>query len=106
MVIACFVLPTPSAQYRPVAWVIGPLIVAQYSRFYCSFFLPAVPPSLGTGGDLSILATPTVAQDCVTLCALILGDLIPPRPPLAKVVALLRFFAFPSTHSRPAPPQR
>ena len=70
------------------------------------FFLPAVPPSLGTGGDLSILATPTVAQDCVTLCALILGDLIPPRPPLAKVVALLRFFAFPSTHSRPAPPQR
>ena len=37
----------------------------------CSFlFRPADPPPLGAGGDLSILANPTVAQDCVTPCFL------------------------------------
>ena len=68
-------------------------------------FRPADPSPIGAGGVLGILATPTVAQDCVTLFS-------PFRwynfasPPLAAFVALRQFFAFPSTRFRPASPFR
>ena len=72
--------------------------------FSCYFlFRLAVPPPLGAGGDLGILATLTVAQDCLTSCSLFRCYNFA-SPALAKVVALLRFSAYPSTNSCPAPP--
>ena len=59
----------------------------------CYFlFRAADPRPLGAGGDLGILATPTVAQGCVTSCFLFFGGLISPRPPSLR---LWRYFGFP-----------
>ena len=57
----------------------------------CYFlFRAADPRPLGAGGDLGILATPTVTQDCDFLLSLFRWYDIT-SPLLAKVVALLRF---------------
>ena len=53
------------------------------------FFRPADPPPPGARGDLGILVTSPVAQDCVPSCFLFSNFV---------------FLTFPSTHSRPAPP--
>ena len=65
---AYFALPIPRVHCRAVVWVIGPLNCGTgLSVVRVIFFsvLP-IPPSLGAGGDLGILTTPTVPQDCVT----------------------------------------
>ena len=57
--------------------------------FSCSLLFPrsADPPPLGAGGDLGILATPTVTKDCVTpFFSLFFGGINS------------------TTYSRPAPP--
>ena len=62
---------------------IGPLNCGTRLLFFrrsLQFVLP-IPPLLGDGGGLGILATPTVAQDCVTSCFLDFGGTILPRPP-------------------------
>ena len=66
-------------------------------------FRPADPPMLGAGGELGILATSTVAQDCVTSCVPFFRWYNFASPVMAKIVALLRVFEFPSTYSRHAP---
>ena len=72
--------------------------------FSCSFlFRSTDPSSLGARGNLGILATPTGTAPCDFLCSLLSVTIIFASHPLAKVVALLCFFAFPSTHSRPVP---
>ena len=59
--------------------------------FSCRFLSrPADPTPLGTGGDLGILATPTV---CGFLCSLFSGDLTSPRTPTPR---LWRCFVFSS----------
>ena len=101
-----FVLPTPprSVPGCGLGNRATHSIVAQDCWFLMFFpFSSCRSPLLGAGGDLDILATPTVAQDYVISCFLFFGGII---DLLAKVVALLRFLAFPSTHSRPGPPFR
>ena len=95
MALTYVVLPTPPGQGRAVVWVIEPLICGTGQSFFCIFFLfrPAVSPPIGAGGDLSILATPTVAQDCVTSCfPFFFGDIISPCSPSLR---LWRYFGFP-----------
>ena len=88
---AYFVLPTSPAQYRAVVW--GNRVIQLWDRtvsFTCvRFFRPADPPPPGARGDLGILVTSPVAQDCVPSCFLFSNFV---------------FLTFPSTHSRPAPP--
>ena len=70
----------------------------------CSFFSrPADPSPLGAGSDLGYFGY----SDCGAglyefLCSLFLARKFRPAP-LARVVPLLRVFALPLTHSRPAP---
>ena len=47
-------------------WAIGLLNCGTSLSGFRAFLLfrPADPPRLGAGGDLGILATPAVAQDC------------------------------------------
>ena len=64
---ACFLLPTPPAQFRAMVWVIEPLYWG--TEFYVFrvrfFFVLPTPPPIGVGGALGDFATPTVAQDYV-----------------------------------------
>ena len=48
------------------------LDLGAYVSAFPHLVLP-IPPPLGAGGDLGILATPTVAQGCVTPCFLFGG---------------------------------
>ena len=90
-----------------LVWVIGQLNCGTgLARFRIIFFLrPAdPPPPLGAGGDLGTLATPTVAQDCMTYCFLF--SVVKFRlAPLAKVVALPYFgFLLFRRHTLAPPP--
>ena len=107
VVLAYFVLPTPPRSVPGCGLVnrANQLWHRTVVFSFCFLFRPADPPPLGAGGDLGILATPAVAQDCVTSCFLF-SVVKFGLAPVAKVVALPRFSAFPSTHSRPAPPFR
>ena len=69
---ACFVLPPSPAQCQAVVWVIGPLncgtgLSVTGLSFFCVRFFFVLPiadsPPLAAGGNLSMLVTPTVAQD-------------------------------------------
>ena len=77
------VLSTIPARCRAVVRVIGPLNCGTRLLFFRGTlqFVPPIPPLLGDGAGLGILATPTVAQDCVTSCFLDFGGTILPRPP-------------------------
>ena len=102
--LAHFVVPTPPTRRRGCCLDIRATRVWHRTVGFSYHFLfcPADPPPLGDGSDPSILATSTVVQDCVTYVfsvSVVQFRLVP----LDKVGALLRFFSFPSTHSRPAP---
>ena len=82
MVLGYFVHPRPPAQYRGCG-LENRATHLRHRTFVFSrsfLFLPANSPLLGAGGNLIILATSTVAQDCVASCVLFFGDLISPRP--------------------------
>ena len=70
VVLAYFVMPTPLAQSQDLVWESGHLFVAQDKSVLrvLFFFVPPIPPSSRTGGDLGILPIPTVVQDCVNSC--------------------------------------
>ena len=56
------------------------LRLALVANMFYFLFRPANPPPLGAGGDLDILATPTVAQYYVTSFKnIFFGGMISPR---------------------------
>ena len=100
--VSYFVLPTPPRSVSGSGLGNGAtqlLLRTVVFLCYC-LYRPADPPPLGAGGDLGILATPTVAQDCVTCCAPFFRRYNFASPPSLR---LWLFFAVPSAHSRPAP---
>ena len=77
------VLSTLPARCRAVVRVIGPLNCGTRLLFFrrsLQFVLP-IPPLLGDGAGLGILATATVAQDCAISCFLDFGGIIWLAPP-------------------------
>ena len=80
--------------------------MVQDCRFFMFVSLLSCRSPLRVGGVQGIFATPIVAQDCVTLFSSPFRWYNFASPPLAGVVALLRFFAFPPTRIRPAPLSR
>ena len=108
VVLAYVVLLTPPAQCQAVVWVIGLLIVAQYSRFLELFsFSPCRPPHRSAPGAIWVFWLLRLWH--TTVLFLVLSSFRRyhfASPPLAKAVALLQLFALPSRHSLPAPPRR
>ena len=74
--------------------------------FSWSLFCPADPRPFGAEGDMGVLATPTVAQDCVTSCFLFFGGIISSHPPRegCGATSFLRF-SVDTFSPRPSPLQ-
>ena len=68
--VSYFVLPTPPRSVSGSGLGNGATqLLLRTVGFLCyCLYRPADPPPLGAGGDLGILATPSVAQDCATSC--------------------------------------
>ena len=94
VVLAYFVLTTPPAQCRAVVWVIGPLNCGTGQSFFVLFSSCRPPPRLEPGAIWGILATLTVAQDCVTRCVRVRPHVLAP-PPLAGDMTVVSVDVFP-----------